>query len=56
MVETRVRLQNVLNIVNQFPQHENFDEIFENLSTEFKSNHDAQIQQSKKNKIKLIFI
>lgn len=27
MLETRVKLQNVLNTVNKFPQHEQFEQI-----------------------------
>jgi len=34
LLETRVKLQNVLSVVNQFPQHDNFENVLDELQPE----------------------
>jgi hypothetical protein len=47
LLETRVKLQNILNLVNQFPQHDMYDEILQNLNPDLKKNTELILKESK---------
>ncbi len=46
LLETRVKLQNALNVVNQFPQHDCFKEALNSLKPEIKEKTDELIKES----------
>lgn len=48
LLETRVKLQNILNIVNMFPQNKTYESIFQSLKPEVKETTKEIIQESKK--------
>ena len=48
LLETRVKLQNILNIVNMFPQNKTYESIFQSLNPEVKEKTKEIIQESKK--------
>ncbi len=48
LLETRVKLQNILNIVNMFPQNKTYENIFQSLKPEVKATTNEIIQESKK--------
>ena len=48
LLETRVKLQNILNIVNMFPQNKTYESIFQSLKPEVKEKTKEIIQESKK--------
>jgi hypothetical protein len=50
LLETRVKLQNILNIVNMFPQNKTYESIFQSLKPEVKEATKEIIQESKKKK------
>ena len=47
LLESRIKLQNALNTVNQFPQYDCFDKLIKNLSNEFKKNNLRTKEESK---------
>ena len=49
LLETRVKLQNVLNVVNQFPQHNNYDEVLDSLNSDMKKSTEEVLNESIKN-------
>ncbi len=51
LLESRIKLQNALNTVNQFPQYEYFDQLIKNLSDDFEKNTQSISEESKSNLI-----
>jgi hypothetical protein len=47
LLEARVKLQNVLNVVNQFPQHDNYERIIASLKPDLKNNTLEVLNESK---------
>jgi len=54
LLETRVKLQNVLNVVNQFPQHNNYDEVLDSLNSDMKKSTGEILNENKKTLLKLM--
>jgi len=46
LLETRVKLQNLLNLVNQFPQHDSYDGILQNFSPDLKESTEVTLKES----------
>lgn len=54
LLETRVKLQNVLNVANQFPQHEIYESALDSLKPDLKKSTVEVLNENKKNVLKLM--
>ena len=55
LLETRVKLQNVLNVANQLPQPDSYEQIVDSLKPEMKKSAEDVLNESKKIYLFLFF-